>query len=49
MLYRETQKLQDIESMDISPIAVFINLFFKSFNVDNTNRKDLNDFFYEKF
>jgi hypothetical protein len=49
MLYRATQKVQDLVSLDISPIGVFINLSYKSFNVVNSNKKDLNDYLYEKW
>jgi hypothetical protein len=49
MLYRATQKVQDLVSLDISPIGVFINLLYKSFNVVNSNKKDLNDYLYEKW
>jgi hypothetical protein len=35
--------VQDVESLDVPPIGVFSNVIFKSFNMHNTNVKDLSD------
>jgi hypothetical protein len=43
MLYQLTQKVQDVESLDVTPIGVSLNVIFKSFNMHNTNVKDLSD------
>jgi hypothetical protein len=48
MLYQLTQKVQDVESLDVTPIGVSLNVIFKSFNMHNTNVKDLSDAFAKK-
>jgi|688.fasta_scaffold367129_1 hypothetical protein len=43
MIFLSTQKLQEISSLDSSPILIFSQLFFKSQNVNNPQRKEVND------